>query len=220
MFCVAVDGPSGAGKSSVSKAVAKALGFVHIDTGAMYRALAYHALDLGVDISDKSAVEKMLSETKLSLALDGGAQRVLVNGEDVTGYIRTEKVSMAASNVSKIPAVRAFLLETQRQTAREMNVLMDGRDIATVVLPDADVKIFLTASAEKRAERRYKELLAKNEEVEYNNILEDVIKRDRQDMERDIAPLKPSDESVIVDTSDLSFEESVDAIIGMIKERM
>ncbi len=173
MFCVAVDGPSGAGKSSVSKAVAKALGFVHIDTGAMYRALAYHALDLGVDISDKSAVEKMLSETKLSLALDGGAQRVLVNGEDVTGYIRTEKVSMAASNVSKIPAVRAFLLETQRQTAREMNVLMDGRDIATVVLPDADVKIFLTASAEKRAERRYKELLAKNEEVEYNNILEE-----------------------------------------------
>ena len=220
MFCVAVDGPSGAGKSSVSKAVAKALGFVHIDTGAMYRALAYHALDLGVDIADTSAVEKMLSETKLSLALDGGAQRVLVNGEDVTGYIRTEKVSMAASNVSKIPAVRAFLLETQRQTAREMNVLMDGRDIATVVLPDADVKIFLTASAEKRAERRYKELLAKNEEVEYNNILEDVIKRDRQDMERDIAPLKPSDESVIVDTSDLSFEESVDAIIGMIKERM
>ncbi len=220
MFSVAIDGPSGAGKSSVSKAVAKAAGFVHVDTGALYRALAFTSIKNSVDISNADAVNEMLTNTKLSLKLDADGQKVLINGEDVTGQLRTEQVSMAASNISKIPAVRAFLLDTQRKTAEEMNVIMDGRDIATVVLPNADVKVFLTASPEKRAERRYKELLAKNEEVEYNKILEDVIKRDRQDMEREIAPLRPSEDSVIVDTSEMSFDESVEAITRLIKERM
>ncbi len=220
MFSVAIDGPSGAGKSSVSKAVAKAAGFVHVDTGALYRSLAYTAIKNNVEISDISAVDKMLSNLDVALKLDNGEQKVYVNGDDVTPYLRTEDVSMAASNISKIPSVRAFLLETQRRAARENNVIMDGRDIATVVLPDADVKVFLTASAEKRAERRYKELLAKNEEVEYNKILEDVIKRDKQDTERETAPLKPSEESVIVDTTSMTFEESVRAITDLIKERI
>ncbi len=220
MFSVAIDGPSGAGKSSVSKAVAKAAGFIHVDTGALYRSLAYKALKSGTDISDTDAVNKLLARTEISLILEDGAQRVLVNGEDVTPFIRTEEVSMAASNISKIPSVRAFLLDTQRKTAEEHNVIMDGRDIATVVLPNADVKIFLTASAEKRAERRYKELLEKNEEVEYNKILEDVIKRDKQDTERETAPLRPSEDSVTVDTSLLDFDQSVDKILQLIKERM
>lgn len=220
MFSVAIDGPSGAGKSSVSKAVAKATGFIHVDTGALYRSLAYKALKSGTDISDTDAVNKLLAQTEISLILEDGAQRVLVNGEDVTPFIRTEEVSMAASNISKIPSVRAFLLDTQRKTAEEHNVIMDGRDIATVVLPNADVKIFLTASAEKRAERRYKELLEKNEEVEYNKILEDVIKRDKQDTERETAPLRPSEDSVTVDTSLLDFDQSVDKILQLIKERM
>ncbi len=220
MFSVAIDGPSGAGKSSVSKAVAKAAGFIHVDTGALYRSLAYKALKSGTDISDTDAVNKLLAQTEISLILEDGAQRVLVNGEDVTPFIRTEEVSMAASNISKIPSVRAFLLDTQRKTAEEHNVIMDGRDIATVVLPNADVKIFLTASAEKRAERRYKELLEKNEEVEYNKILEDVIKRDKQDTERETAPLRPSEDSVTVDTSLLDFDQSVDKILQLIKERM
>ncbi len=220
MISVAIDGPSGAGKSSVSKAVAKAAGFIHVDTGALYRSLAYKALKSGTDISDTDAVNKLLAQTEISLILEDGAQRVLVNGEDVTPFIRTEEVSMAASNISKIPSVRAFLLDTQRKTAEEHNVIMDGRDIATVVLPNADVKIFLTASAEKRAERRYKELLEKNEEVEYNKILEDVIKRDKQDTERETAPLRPSEDSVTVDTSLLDFDQSVDKILQLIKERM
>ena len=220
MISVAIDGPSGAGKSSVSKAAAKAVGFIHVDTGALYRSLAYHAIENNVDIADEKAVSEMLSNVKLSLLLAEDGQRVLVNGKDVTPFIRTEAVSMGASNISKLPAVRAFLLETQRQTAREHNVVMDGRDIATVVLPDADVKIFLTASPEKRAERRYLELLAKNEEVEYNKVLEDVIKRDRQDMQRETAPLKPAEDSVIVDTSEMSFEQSVAAVCDLIKERL
>ncbi len=220
MFAVAIDGPSGAGKSSVSKAVAKAAGFVHIDTGALYRSVAYYALSNNIDVKDEAMVGKMLSEITVRLVLENGEQKVLVNGENVTGKIRTENVSMAASDISKIPSVRAFLLDTQRKTADEYNVIMDGRDIATVVLPNADVKIFLTASAEKRAERRFKELLAKNEEVEYNKILEDVIKRDRQDTERETAPLKPSDESVIVDTTEMSFDQSVDFIANLIKERL
>lgn len=220
MFSVAIDGPSGAGKSSVSKAVAAAVGFVHVDTGALYRALAYTALSSGIDLSDEAAVGKMLESTSVEMQLAEGGQRVLVSGADVTDHLRTEDVSMGASMISKLPAVRAFLLETQREAARTHNVIMDGRDIATVVLPNADVKIFLTASPEKRAERRYKELLAKNQEVEYNKVLEDVIKRDQQDTERETAPLKPSEDSTIVDTSAMSFDESVSCIAQLIRERL
>ncbi len=217
---VAVDGPSGAGKSSVSKAVARENGFIHIDTGAMYRALAYNAIKNNVKVFDADSVDEMLRNTKLELKLESNEQRVLVNGENVTGKIRTEQVSMMASEISKNPTVRAFLLDLQRNLACEYNVVMDGRDIGTVVLPNAEVKVFLTASAEKRAERRYKELLAKNEEVEYNKVLEDVIKRDKQDTERETAPLKPAADCVIIDTSSMSFEESVAAVTKLIKERM
>lgn len=220
MFTVAIDGPSGAGKSSVSKAVAKELEFMHIDTGALYRALAFTALKNGVDIGNIESVNELLSKINISLKLENGAQRTLVNGEDVTDHLRTEDVSMGASNISKIPAVRAFLLDIQRKTTLDFNVIMDGRDIGTVVLPNADIKIFLTASPEKRAERRYKELLAKNEEVEYNKILDDVIKRDKQDTERETAPLRPSEDAVIVDTTSLDFDGSVREITQLIKERM
>lgn len=220
MFSAAIDGPSGAGKSSVSKEAARRLGFIHVDTGALYRALAYTAIKNDVKVFDIINIEKMLCNTSISLSFDDNVQKVLVNGDDVTDKIRTEEVSMAASEISKIPIVRAFLLETQRKTALENNVIMDGRDIATVVLPNADLKVFYTASAEKRAERRYKELLAKNEKVEYNKVLEDVIKRDKQDSERETAPLKPSEESIIVDTTDLNFEESVETIVKLIRERM
>ncbi|MBQ1388365.1 MAG: (d)CMP kinase [Clostridia bacterium] len=217
---VAIDGPSGAGKSSVSKAVARANGFIHIDTGAMYRALAYNALQSSVDVSDINEIKKMLDNTTLEIKLEDNDQKVFINNEDVTGKIRTEQVSMMASKISKIPMVREFLLDMQRSLARENNVVMDGRDIGTVVLPNAELKIFLTASAEKRAERRYKELLEKNEKVEYNIVLRDVIQRDKQDTERETAPLKAAADSVILDTSSMSFEESVEAINKLIKERM
>ncbi len=220
MFSVAIDGPSGAGKSSVSKAVCNAVGFRHIDTGAMYRALGYAAVKSGVDVSDEAEVQAMLDKLDVNVKFDDEGQKVFVNGEDVTGKIRTEQISAMASDISKLPCVRAFLLGLQRKTAEEYNVIMDGRDIGTVVLPDAQLKIYLTASVEKRAERRYQELLAKNENVEYNKVLENAIIRDKQDMERKTAPLRPADDAVIVDTTDMSFDESVKMITKLIKERM
>ncbi len=220
MIAVAIDGPTGAGKSSVSKAVAKKLGFIHVDTGALYRAVAYKSIKNNLKIFDEYSVNNFLKELKIDLTFEDNTQKVWVNGEDVTGEIRTEEVSMMASNVSKIPSVRAFLLDLQRNIAKKNNVIMDGRDIATVILPNADVKIFFTASPEKRAERRYNELLAKNQKVEYNTILDDVIKRDKQDSERDIAPLKPAEDSIILDTSDFTFDESVQAVVNLIKEKI
>ena len=220
VIAVAIDGPTGAGKSSVSKAVAKKLGFIHVDTGALYRAVAYKSIKNNLKIFDEYSVNNFLKELKIDLTFEDNTQKVWVNGEDVTGEIRTEEVSMMASNVSKIPSVRAFLLDLQRNIAKKNNVIMDGRDIATVILPNADVKIFFTASPEKRAERRYNELLAKNQKVEYNTILDDVIKRDKQDSERDIAPLKPAEDSIILDTSDFTFDESVQAVVNLIKEKI
>lgn len=220
MISVAVDGPSGAGKSSICKAVAKKLGFVHVDTGALYRSLAFSALKNGVNIDDEISLKNLLDMTNIEIEFKNNAQFILLNGEDVTDKIRTEQVSLMASDISKIPMVREFLLDLQRKLAQSQSVLMDGRDIGTVVLPDADVKIFLTASAEKRAERRYKELLAKGENVEYNNILESIIKRDYQDSHREIAPLKPSEDSIYTDTSELSFEESVSKVIEIIEEKL
>ena len=220
MISVAIDGPSGAGKSSISKTVAKNLGFIHVDTGALYRALAYTTIKNSVNLSDEISLKNLLKTTNVKIKHINGVQSVFVNDEDVTGKIRTEEVSMGASNISKIPIIRDFLLGLQRKIAEENNVVMDGRDIATVVLPNADVKIFLTASPEKRAERRYKELLEKDKNIVYNDIIEDIIKRDYQDEHREIAPLKAAADSVLVDTSDLSFDESVQKITEVIEAKL
>ena len=220
MISVAIDGPSGAGKSSISKTVAKKLGFIHVDTGALYRALAYTAIKNGVNLGDEISLENLLKTTNVKIKHIDGVQSVFVNDENVTGKIRTEEVSMGASNISKIPIIRGFLLGLQRKIAEENNVIMDGRDIGTVVLPNADIKIFLTASPEKRAERRYKELLEKDKKIEYNDIIKDIIKRDYQDEHREIAPLKAAEDSVLVDTSDLNFDESVQKITEVIEAKL
>lgn len=219
MINVAIDGPAGAGKSTVARGAAKELGYIYVDTGALYRTVALAATRNGV-LESAEKTEQMLKDITVDLAFDdAGAQCVYLNGEDVSSLIRTPEISMAASNVSKIPAVRAFLLGLQRDIAAKNNVIMDGRDIATVVLPDAQVKIFLTASPECRAERRYKELLEKGENVKYDDILADVNARDYQDSHREIAPLKPAEDSVIADTSGKSLPQSIEMIISVIKEK-
>ena len=201
MISVAIDGPSGAGKSTIARKVAGELGFLYIDTGALYRSIGYYVLEQGRDPRNPEDVEKSLPDIRLELRHAEGVQRVYLNGADVSDAIRTPAVSMAASQVSAVPAVRAFLLELQRSMARENNVIMDGRDIGTVVLPDAALKIFLTADPEDRARRRYEELAAKGEDVTYEEVLKDVIQRDYNDTHRDIAPLKMCRDSVKVDTS-------------------
>lgn len=220
MINVAIDGPAGAGKSTIAKAAAKELGFIYVDTGALYRTVALSAVRKGVIDSNQDIVA-MLDDIDVKLGFDeNGTQCVYLNGEDVSSHIRTPEISMGASKVSAIPQVREFLLELQRSIARENNVIMDGRDIATVVLPNAKPKIFLFATPECRAERRYKEFLEKGEKVTYEEVLEDVNKRDYQDSHREIAPLKPSEDSIMADTSGNTLEESVDMIINIIKENM
>ena len=219
MFNVAIDGPAGAGKSTIAKAAAKELGFIYVDTGALYRAIAYNAVTKGV-IDDTQKIIDMLTDTNVELKYVDGVQAVYLNGDDVSAYIRTPEISMGASKVSAIPQVREFLLNLQRDIAQKNNVIMDGRDIATVVLPNADVKIFLFASPECRAQRRYKELMEKGEDVTFEDVLADVNQRDYQDSHREIAPLKPSEESVMADTSKLNLEESIQLIINIIKERI
>lgn len=219
MFNVAIDGPAGAGKSTIAKAAAKELGFIYVDTGALYRAIAYNAVTKGV-IDDTQKIIDMLTDTNVELKYVDGVQAVYLNGDDVSAYIRTPEISMGASKVSAIPQVREFLLNLQRDIAQKNNVIMDGRDIATVVLPNADVKIFLFASPECRAQRRYKELMEKGEDVTLEDVLADVNQRDYQDSHRDIAPLKPSEDSVMADTSKLTLEESIQLIINIIKERI
>ena len=219
MFNVAIDGPAGAGKSTIAKAAAKELGFIYVDTGALYRAIAYNAVTNGV-IDDTQKLIDMLTDTNVELKYVDGVQAVYLNGDDVSAYIRTPEISMGASKVSAIPQVREFLLNLQRDIAQKNNVIMDGRDIATVVLPNADVKIFLFASPECRAQRRYKELMEKGEDVTLEDVLADVNQRDYQDSHREIAPLKPSEDSVMADTSKLNLEESIQLIINIIKERI
>ena len=219
MINVAIDGPAGAGKSTVAKAVAKELNFIYVDTGALYRAIAYNAVKNGV-IDSTDDVVALLDKTKIELKYTDGVQAVFLNGEDVSPFIRTPEISMGASKVSAIPQVRTFLLDLQRNIAKENNVIMDGRDIATVVLPDADVKIFLSASAECRAQRRYKELVEKGENVTYDEVLDDVNQRDYQDSHREIAPLKPCETSIMADTSDKTLEESVKYITNIMKEHI
>lgn len=218
-IAVAIDGPAGAGKSTIARAAAKALGFIYVDTGALYRSIGLNAIRNSVDLVDTSAIEKSLEGMKVELAFDAqGAQIVLLNGEDVSSLIRTPEVSMSASKVSAVPKVRAFLLDLQRNMAKTQSVIMDGRDIGTVVLPDAEVKIFLTASPEIRAKRRFDELIEKGQEVKYEDVLADVIERDYNDSHREIAPLKPAEDSKLADTSGLTLEESIDLIINIIKE--
>lgn len=219
MINVAIDGPAGAGKSTIAKAAAKELGFIYVDTGALYRTIALNAVRNSV-IDDNEKIIKMLEDTNVELGFSNGVQCVYLGGEDVSAFIRTPEISMAASKVSAIPEVRAFLLDLQRNIAENNNVIMDGRDIGTVVLPNADCKIFLFASPECRAERRYKELIEKGENVRYEDVLDDVNRRDYQDSHREIAPLKPCDDSVMADTSKLSLEESINLITGIIKENM
>lgn len=219
MINVAIDGPAGAGKSTIAKAAAKELGFIYVDTGALYRAIAYNAVKTGA-IDDEQKIINMLDSTKVELKYVNGVQAVYLNGEDVSAFIRTPEISMGASKVSVIPQVRAFLLNLQREIASTNNVIMDGRDIATVVLPNADVKIFLFASPECRAERRYKELIEKGESVSFDDVLKDVNQRDYQDSHREIAPLKPSDDSIMADTSELTLQESINLIVNTIKEKI
>lgn len=217
---VAIDGPAGAGKSTVARGAAKELGYIYVDTGALYRTVALAAQRTAV-LGDEKKITDMLSSVIVELGFDeNGEQRVYLNGEDVSLLIRTPEISMAASGVSQIPAVREFLLELQRSIARENNVIMDGRDIGTVVLPDADVKIFLFASPECRAQRRYKELLEKGENVKYEDVLKDVNDRDYQDSHRKIAPLKPTAQSVMADTTGKALPESIEMVVSIIKEKI
>ena len=217
---VAIDGPAGAGKSTVSRAAAKELGFIYVDTGALYRAVGVNALRKGIDTKDKPAVAETLSGISVDLVFENGEQKVLLNGEDVSVEIRTPPASMAASDVSAVPEVRAFLFDLQRDIAKRNNCIMDGRDIGTVVLPDAKVKIFLTADPEERAMRRFKELQEKGSTVTYKEVLDDLLVRDYNDSHREIAPLKPAEDSVVINTTGITFEESVNKIIETVKEKM
>ncbi|MDD7646188.1 MAG: (d)CMP kinase [Ruminococcus bromii] len=220
MFSIAIDGPAGAGKSSVAKEAAKALGFVYVDTGALYRAVALYMLRHGITPSDAEAVEAALPAVTVDLRYEPDGQHVLLCGEDVSDAIRMPEVSTAASDCSAIPAVRKFLFSLQTGMAERYNVLMDGRDIGTVVLPHAQVKIFLTASAEERACRRCRQLKEKGVEADYEKTLREIRERDEQDMNRETAPLKPAEDSILLDTSELDFRGSVEKLLEIVRERM
>lgn len=220
MVSVAIDGPSGAGKSSMARRLAAELGYTYVDTGAMYRAVGLYALRAGKDPADNAAVEALLPQVHLDILLKDGTQHVLLNGEDVSAAIRAEEVGMAASAVGANPAVRAFLLDTQRALAKSRDVLMDGRDIGTVVLPDATVKIFLTASPEARAQRRFAELQAKGEQADFETVLADIRRRDDQDTHRAAAPLRQAEDAVLVDTSELDIEQSFALLRNTILDRI
>ena len=219
---IAIDGPAGAGKSTIARLAAKELGFIYVDTGALYRTIGLAARRRMIDAGDADAVKAMLGEITVELAVnDAGEQIVLLNGEDVSARIRTPEISMTASAVSAIPAVRAYLLEQQRDMARRHDVIMDGRDIGTVVLPDAKIKIFLSASPECRARRRYEELVAKGmDDVRFEDVLSDVIARDYADSHREIAPLKPAEGAIMVDTSWQTLDQSVELLISVMKEHL
>ena len=218
-FSVAIDGPAGAGKSTIAKAAAQELGFVYVDTGAIYRTVGLAAARRGYAPDAHSAVIAMLPELRIDMRYVDGVQRMFLNDEDVSDEIRTPAASAYASNVAAIPEVRTYLMEMQRRMAREYDVLMDGRDIGTVVLPNAQLKIFLTASAEKRARRRYAQLMEKGTDQDYETVLAEIIERDKRDMERETAPLKQAEDAVLLDTSDLDREGSIAAVIALVQSR-
>ncbi len=220
MINIAIDGPAGAGKSTIAKAVSKELGYIYVDTGALYRTVGLNALRLGKDTKDSEQVISTLEGLEVSLRFVDNEQRVFLGEEDVSTAIRQNEVSMAASNVSAIPRVREFLFDLQRNIAKNNNCIMDGRDIGTVVLPDAQIKLFLTASAKARADRRYKELIEKGQTVDFDTILKEIEERDYQDSHREIAPLKQADDAILVDSTELTLPETIDYMIGIIKERI
>lgn len=220
LISVAVDGPVGAGKSSIARAAAKSLGFIYVDTGALYRAVGLYCRRGGADLSSREEISAMLPGIHPEIRLIDGVQHIWLNGEDVSEEIRLPEISMAASAVSSVPAVRAALLDMQRKLARENNVIMDGRDIGTVVLPDARVKIFLTAAPEIRAKRRYDELCAKGVQTTFEEVLADLNKRDYDDSHRETAPLKQAEDAVLADTSGLDFDQSCQLVCDIIREKM
>lgn len=217
---VAIDGPSGAGKSTLAKRLAQELGFLYVDTGAIYRTVGLAARRRAIDPSDAAGVAAMLPSLVITMGYgEDGLQHMFLDGEDVTQAIRENEISACASKVAAIPAVRDYLLEMQRKTAREHSVIMDGRDIGTVVLPQADVKLYLTASPEARAERRYQELLERGQQARFDQVLQEVVERDRRDMEREIAPLRRAEDAVLADTTGLNLEESFQLLLSLIRER-
>lgn len=220
MINVAIDGPAGAGKSTVARAAAQKLGYIYVDTGALYRAVGVYCLRKGIETTDAQCVGAILNEITVELKFIDGVQHVFLNGDDVSTEIRLPEASMAASNVSAIPAVRAFLFDLQRDIAAKNNCIMDGRDIGTVVLPNAQVKIFLTADDTERAMRRYKELQEKGSTVTYQEVLDDLRVRDYNDSHRKIAPLKPAEDSVIVNTTNYTLEESINKIVETVEEKL
>ncbi len=218
MYNIAIDGPAGAGKSTIAKKAAKKLDFIYVDTGAMYRAIALYFIRNGVNAEDEKTLSEKCGDIDVSIDYVDGAQQVILNGENVNDLIRTEQVSMMTSDISKYPAVREKLLNLQRQLAAQKNVIMDGRDIGTCVLPAAKTKIFLTASARERARRRYKEQVERGIECDIDQIEKDIIARDKQDMNREIAPLKQAEDAVLIDSSDMNIEQVVDAIIEVFEK--
>ena len=220
MISVAIDGPAGAGKSTLARRLAAEMGYIYVDTGAMFRTIGLYALRKGKDPKDNAAVNALLPEISLRMASIEGEQHIYLNGEDVSKAIRTEEAGMAASAVGANPEVRAFLLEMQRNMAKTQDILMDGRDIGTVVLPNATVKIFLTAAPEARARRRWKEYQEKGVDVSFEDVLADVKQRDYQDTHREAAPLRQADDAVLLDTSELNFEQSLDAMKQIIAAKV
>ena len=218
---IALDGPSGAGKSTLAKMLARELGFLYVDTGAIYRTVGLRAFRCGVEPDDAAGVSALLGDLNLDMGYgEDGIQHMYLDGEDVTDAIRKHEISRYASGVSAIPAVRAFLLERQRELARHNSVIMDGRDIGTVVLPQADVKIFLTAAPEARARRRLRELEERGEQVDFDTVLADILRRDEQDRTRPIAPLRQAEDAVLLDTTNLNLAESLQALLAIVKERI
>ena len=218
MIRIAIDGPGGAGKSSLAKAVAKKLEIIYVDTGALYRTIGYYMLNHGIDPTDAEAVSKELGNFTLELTYVDGEQVILLDGENVKDAIRTPEMSMAASHVSAIKEVRSFLLNTQRSIAKQHSVIMDGRDIGTVILPNAEVKIFLTASPEARAKRRYEELISKGKEVSYEQVYNEMVERDKNDSTREIAPCVPADDAILLDNSGMTADETTEAVIKIIEK--
>ena len=219
MSSIAIDGPAGAGKSSIAKALSKRLGYIYIDTGAMYRAVALFLVENNVSDGTDSRIESLLEKLEISIKYEDGAQKVILNGEDVTDKLRLEEIGKLASKFSAIGSVREKLVALQRKLAQKENVVMDGRDIGTVVLPNADLKIYLSASSKVRAKRRYLELLEKGHtDLDINEIEDEIIKRDEADMNREISPLKQADDAYYLDSSDMTLEEVVSKILSMVKE--
>ena len=219
-FNIAIDGPAGAGKSTIARAAARSLGFLYVDTGAMYRAIALYLLRNDADVNNDNELERFLNQITIRIAYSNGEQQIILNNENVTGYLRDEKVGNMASVSSAKPKVREKLLQLQRDIAKENDVIMDGRDIGTFVLPNADVKIYLTATVEERAKRRYAELIEKGQDADLEKIAEDIRIRDFQDMNREIAPLKQADDAVLIDSSAMTIQEVMDSIVNAFQESL